>query len=181
MRRREHFDLKWHSELKFPPTPLCWVRPCCCCCCQVASVVSDSVRPHRRQPTRLLHPWDFPGKSTRVGCHCLLRKDTSFSSKLQDPNNVTPAYFCSLIFLPVFPLSSNVWAESHPDLLHLLCDGIRIIVFLSHIFSGGKVCFLPTPALLVVLLEPDSFLNLAFLGALPHIHIVRWHVIDVKC
>ena len=26
------------------------------------------------QPTRLLHPWDFPGKSTGVGCHCLLRK-----------------------------------------------------------------------------------------------------------
>ena len=24
-------------------------------------------------PTRLLHPWDFPGKSTGVGCHCLLR------------------------------------------------------------------------------------------------------------
>ena len=36
------------------------------------SVVSDSVWPHRRQPTRLLHPWDFPGKSTGVGCHCLL-------------------------------------------------------------------------------------------------------------
>ena len=36
------------------------------------SVVSDSVRPHRRQPTRLLSPWDFPGKSTGVGCHCLL-------------------------------------------------------------------------------------------------------------
>ena len=27
-------------------------------------------RPHRRQPTRLLGPWDFPGKSTGVGCHC---------------------------------------------------------------------------------------------------------------
>ena len=25
------------------------------------------------QPTRLLRPWDFPGKSTGVGCHCLLR------------------------------------------------------------------------------------------------------------
>ena len=25
------------------------------------------------EPTRLLHPWDFPGKSTGVGCHCLLR------------------------------------------------------------------------------------------------------------
>ena len=30
-------------------------------------------QPHGLQPTRLLHPWDFPGKSTGVGCHCLLR------------------------------------------------------------------------------------------------------------
>ena len=36
------------------------------------SVVSDSSRPPGLQPTRLLHPWDFPGKSTGVGCHCLL-------------------------------------------------------------------------------------------------------------
>ena len=43
----------------------------CCCCCYVASVVSDSVRTHRRQPTRLRHPWDSPGKNTRVGCHFL--------------------------------------------------------------------------------------------------------------
>ena len=28
--------------------------------------------PHGLQPTRLLRPWDFPGKSTGVGCHCLL-------------------------------------------------------------------------------------------------------------
>ena len=28
--------------------------------------------PHGLQPTRLLHPWDFPGKSTGVGCHRLL-------------------------------------------------------------------------------------------------------------
>ena len=38
------------------------------------SVVSDSSRPHGLQPTRLLCPWDFPGKSTGVGCHCLLRR-----------------------------------------------------------------------------------------------------------
>ena len=37
------------------------------------SVVSDSVRPHRRQPTRLPRPWDSPGKNTGVGCHCLLQ------------------------------------------------------------------------------------------------------------
>ena len=29
--------------------------------------------PHGLQPTRLLHPWDSPGKSTGVGCHCLFR------------------------------------------------------------------------------------------------------------
>ena len=35
--------------------------------------MSDSVRPHRRQPTRLPRPWDSPGKSTGVGCHFLLQ------------------------------------------------------------------------------------------------------------
>ena len=36
-------------------------------------VVSDSVLPHRRQPTRLPHPWDSPGQNTGVGSHSLLR------------------------------------------------------------------------------------------------------------
>ena len=36
---------------------------CCCCCCWDASVVPDPQRPHGLQPTRLLRPWDFPGKS----------------------------------------------------------------------------------------------------------------------
>ena len=33
--------------------------------------MSDSVRPHRRHPTRLPRPWDSPGKNTGVGCHFL--------------------------------------------------------------------------------------------------------------
>ena len=37
------------------------------------SVMSDPQQPHGLQPTRLLRPWDFPGRSTGVGCHCLLR------------------------------------------------------------------------------------------------------------
>ena len=37
------------------------------------SVVSNPQRLHGLQPTRLLHPWDFPGKSTGVGCHCLVQ------------------------------------------------------------------------------------------------------------
>ena len=42
-------------------------------------VVSDSMRPCGLQPTRLLHPWDFPGKNTGAGCHCLLPY-TSYST-----------------------------------------------------------------------------------------------------
>ena len=37
--------------------------------------LSNSVQPHRRQPTRLLRPCDFPGKNTGVGCHLLLHAD----------------------------------------------------------------------------------------------------------
>ena len=35
--------------------------------------MSDSVRPHRRQPTRLRRPWDSPGKNTGLGCHFFLQ------------------------------------------------------------------------------------------------------------
>ena len=35
--------------------------------------MSDSVRPHNRQPIRLGLPWDSPGKNTGVGCHFLLQ------------------------------------------------------------------------------------------------------------
>ena len=35
--------------------------------------MSDSVRPHGQQPTRLLCPQDSPGKNTGVGCHFLLQ------------------------------------------------------------------------------------------------------------
>ena len=53
------------------PTYLCCCR--CCCCCSVASVVSNSVRPHRWQPIRFSHSWDSPGKNTGVGCHFLIQ------------------------------------------------------------------------------------------------------------
>ena len=35
--------------------------------------MSNSVQPHRRQPTRIPRPWDSPGKNTGVGCHFLLQ------------------------------------------------------------------------------------------------------------
>ena len=50
-----------------------WLYHMCCCCYLVASVVSDSVRPYGRQPTRLPCPCDSPGKNTGVGRHFLLQ------------------------------------------------------------------------------------------------------------
>ena len=74
------------------------------------SVVSNPQRPHGLQPTRLLRPWDSPGKSTGVGCHCLLSCIfylnfiyfapieiaiilNSFNFVTRLPNEFSPTYF----------------------------------------------------------------------------------------
>ena len=44
-------------------------------CVLSRSVVSNSLRAHGLQPTRLLCPWDSPGKNNGVGCHSLLQTD----------------------------------------------------------------------------------------------------------
>ena len=80
----------------FPGSLCLW--QCCCCCCKVTSVVSDSVRPHRRQPTRLLCPRDSPGKNTGMGCHFLLqcRKVKSESKVTQSCPTLSDPMDCSL-------------------------------------------------------------------------------------
>ena len=73
--------------------------------------MSDSVRPHRRQPTRLPHPWDSPGKNTGVGCRflrqCMKVKSQSevaqSCSTLRNPMDCsTPGSFVPLHYLPEF-------------------------------------------------------------------------------
>ena len=60
--------------------------------------MSDSERPHRRQPTRLSHPWDSPGKNTGVGCHFLLQrmKVKSESEVTQSCPTLSDPMDCSL-------------------------------------------------------------------------------------
>ena len=71
--------------------------------------MSDSLRPYGLQPTRLLCPCDFPGKSTGVGCHCLLRncplgESKSLNSKCEDADGARVNYIqrcqwkCSLLY-----------------------------------------------------------------------------------
>ena len=51
------------------------------------SALSDSVRPHGLQPSRLLCPWNFPGKNTGVGCHFLLQ---GMFRPGDEPSSLTP-------------------------------------------------------------------------------------------
>ena len=60
--------------------------------------MSDSVQPHRWQPTRLPYPWDSPGKNTGVGCHFLLQcmKVKSESEVAQSCPTLSDPVDCSL-------------------------------------------------------------------------------------
>ena len=84
------------------------------------SVVSDSSRPHGLQPTRLLRPWDFPGKSTGVGCHCLLRD----GPYLKIIKTVYVKHTANIILnkekLKAFPITT--WIRQECSLLPLLLE-----------------------------------------------------------
>ena len=107
-----------------------------CCCCCVSSVVSDSVRPHRRQPTRLPCPWDSPGKNTRVGCHFLLQcmKVKSESEVAQSCLTLCERMDCStpgfpvLHYLPEFAKTQRRRWDPTPILLPRKAHGWRSLV-----------------------------------------------------
>ena len=54
----------------------------------------DSSRPHGLQPTRLLRPWDFPGKGPGVGLHCFLHRKSKAIQK--------EIYFCFIDYAKAF-------------------------------------------------------------------------------
>ena len=81
------------------------------------SVVSDSLRPNGLQPTRLLCPCDFPGKSTGVGCHCLLQYTAlmySFSDLEPVYCNLSSSNCCFLTYIQISQEAGQVVWYSHP-------------------------------------------------------------------
>ena len=100
--------------------------------------MSHPQRPHGLQPTRLLCPWDFPGKSTGVGCHRLLRLigcTPIQKRKFRKKSCLLPPF---LLFLSLSPSSSfislfiikkppnikniiNVEKNHRPSVLYLPC------------------------------------------------------------
>ena len=102
------------------------LRCCCCSCCCLTSVVSDSVQPHRWQPTRLPRPWDSPGKNTGVGCHFLLQcvKVKSESEVAQSCPTLSDPMDCS-------PPGSSVHRIFQARLLEWVAIAFSIISYSS--------------------------------------------------
>ena len=75
--------------------------------------MSDSSRPHGLQPTRLLGPWDFPGKSTGVGCHCLLHHRCTHVPNPEPPSHLLPRTIS--LGHPSVPAPSILYPASNID------------------------------------------------------------------
>ena len=88
------------------------------------SVVSDSKRPHELEPTRLLRLWDFLGKSTGVGCHCLLQ-------------------YITLLLLKLGPIFSLTSLASSNILMYEYTQAWRIIFLIWFFFKFTLESWLP--------------------------------------
>ena len=93
--------------------------------------MSDSVRPHRWQPSRLSHPWDSPGKNTGVGCHFLLQgmKVESESEVAQSCLTLSDPMDCSL------PGSSVHWIFQARVGCHCVIRGCCLQLWKRVLFS----------------------------------------------
>ena len=85
-----------------------------------ASIVSNSVWPHRRQPTRLPRPWDSPGKNTGVSCHFLLQ-----CMKVKSESEVS-----QLCLTPSDPMDRSLPGSS----VHGICQA-RVLEWVAIAFS----------------------------------------------
>ena len=81
--------------------------------------MSDFLRPHGLQPTRLLPPRDFAGKSTGVGCHCLLQTNLESILKSRDITLPTKVHLVKAVVFPVIMYGSENWTIKKAE-----CRGI---------------------------------------------------------
>ena len=86
---------------------------------------------HRRQPTRLPHPWDSPGKNTGVGCHFLLQcmKVKSESEVAQSCLTLSDPMDCSLPGSPSMGFSRQEYWSGVPLPSPLLLYNIHLLLF----------------------------------------------------
>ena len=117
--------------------------------------MSNSVRPHRRQPTRLARPWDSPGKNTGVGCHFL-----SQCMKVKSESEVTQLY----------PTLSNPMDCSLPGFSVRGIFQARVLEWGAIAFSGSRVWW----AKIMGYSEPILSTNLLSICCAPDATLGRW-------
>ena len=138
-----------HSDSQFltfkaPMNPVS-LKVLCCCCCQV---MSDSVWPHRRKPTRLPRPWDSPGKNTGVGCHFLLQcmKVKSESEAAQSCPTLSDPMDCSLPGSSVHGIFQARVLEWGAIAFSESCSRSLLSVLLIQLFGLYSASLLPLPS-----------------------------------
>ena len=141
--------------------------------------MSDSVRPQRRQPTRLPRSWDSPGKNTGVGCHFLLqcmkvkseREVTQSCLTLSDPMDCSLpgspvhgifqarvlqwgaiAFSKWILMLTIIMLTyySCLISYTHFNLLKLLCYLLLCVVLIRYLLIW-------TPNLIIFIRETNKY------------------------
>ena len=104
----------------------------------VTSVVSDSVQPHSRQPIRIPHPWESPGKNTEVSCHFLLQciKVKSESEVAQSCPTSRPRGLQPTRLLHPWDFPGKSTGVGCRCLLHLVglawCQMVRLLCIIKH-------------------------------------------------
>ena len=96
-------------------------------CMPRRSVISDSLQTHGLYPTRLLCPWDSPGKTTGVGCHARFRG-------LPDPR-IKPESLMSPALASGFFTTSTTWEAQKMSLL--------VIYFIYTLYFVINHCIFP--------------------------------------
>ena len=123
--------------------------------------MSNSVQPHRRQPTRLPRPWDSPGKNTGVGCHFLLQcmKVKSKSEVAQLCLTLSDPMDCSLPGTSIhgifqvrvlewgaiaFSVHLSKWSLSNQmfkSTVYLICPWFFLLLLISNVLSVNVIHF----------------------------------------
>ena len=119
--------------------------------------MSNSVRPHRRQPTRLPCAWDSPGKNTGVGCHFLLQcmkvksesEVTQSCPTLHDPMDCSPpgSSVCGIFQARVLEWGAIAFSTfpRDPHLIHLQVLSIVLSKYIWNANISHLHCHCPCP------------------------------------
>ena len=110
--------------------------------------MSNSSRPHGLQPTRILRPWDCPGKSTGVGCHCLLHGFEQMHNAVYSSQN-----HAECLHYPKNPLCSACSSSPAP----ILTSCPTTDFFLSFFFFTIAVVLLYPECHIMVITQHEAF------------------------